>query len=29
MLPGVRLAVRTGEETPYANVRPRVRVPFG
>jgi len=29
MLPGVRLAVRTGEETPYANVILECGVPFG
>jgi beta-phosphoglucomutase-like phosphatase (HAD superfamily) len=29
MLPGVRLAVRTGEETPYANVVLECGVPFG
>jgi len=29
MLPGVRLAVRTGEETPYANVLLECGVPFG
>jgi len=28
MLPGVRLAVRTGEETPYANVVLECGVPF-
>jgi len=29
MLPGVRLAVRTGEDTPYANVILECGVPFG
>ena len=29
MLPGVRLAIRTGEETPYANVVLECGVPFG